>query len=270
MSNFSSEDILLLYMKDIKKIKLLTPEEEKELASRGDPEAKQKLIEANLRFVVKVARSYSGQGVPFLDLIQEGNLGLMKAVDSYDPDKGVRFVNYAAHWIQQKMIRAITDQGRTIRIPAHVHETIRKMNKVIRELIDLNGRDPTDEEIAKKMKLPVEKIIELKIIFQQPVSLDEVIPGTDGYTFGEAIPDDSALPDEEVLASGLQSRIRSLLEDLSDRERKVLILRYGLEGNKVHTLEKISELLGVSKERVRRIEKDAIRKIKMNKAKYSL
>ena len=260
------DDPVRMYLKEIGKVELLTADEEKELAARmeaGDWAAKQHLIEANLRLVVSIAKRYTGRGMHFLDLIQEGNLGLIKAVDKFDYTKGFKFSTYATWWIRQAITRAIADQARTIRIPVHMVETINKLVRVQRQLIQELGRDPTNEEIAEEMGMDVERVREVRKIAQEPVSLETPIGEEEDSHLGDFIEDDSAVaPDEAANFTMLREQLNEILDSLSARERKVLELRFGLIDGTPRTLEEVGKEFAVTRERIRQIEAKALRKLK--------
>ena len=262
----SIDDPVRMYLKEIGKIPLLKPHEEVELAKRmmeGDEIAKQRLVEANLRLVVSIAKRYVGRGMLFLDLIQEGNLGLIKAVEKFDYERGFKFSTYATWWIRQAITRAIADQARTIRIPVHMVETINKLIRVSRQLLQELGRDPKPEEIAKEMDMSEEKVREIMKIAQDPVSLETPIGEEEDYNLGDFIPDEDALaPAEAAAYSLLKDQIEEVLESLNEREQKVLKLRFGLEDGRARTLEEVGKEFDVTRERIRQIEAKALRKLR--------
>ena len=260
------DDPVRMYLKEIGKISLLTAEEEVEIAKRmeaGDESAKKELAEANLRLVVSIAKRYVGRGMSFLDLIQEGNLGLMKAVDKFDYTKGFKFSTYATWWIRQAITRAIADQARTIRIPVHMVETINKLVRVQRQLVQDLGRDPLPEEIAAEMSLDVERVREIQKIAQEPVSLETPIGEEEDSHLGDFIPDDEILsPQDAATFTLLKEQLNSVLETLTDREKKVLTLRFGLDDGRARTLEEVGKEFDVTRERIRQIEAKALRKLR--------
>ncbi|MDD6344801.1 MAG: RNA polymerase sigma factor RpoD [Oscillospiraceae bacterium] len=260
------DDPVKIYLKEIGKVPLLTTEEETELAkkmSTGDPYAKKRLSEANLRLVVSIAKKYVGRGMQFLDLIQEGNLGLIKAVEKFDYTKGFKFSTYATWWIRQAITRAIADQARTIRIPVHMVETITKVKKISGQLLHENGRDPSPEEIAKELDMPVDKVREIMRIAQDPVSLETPIGEEEDSHLGDFIPDDDApAPAEAASHTLLKEQLNEVLNTLTEREAKVLKLRFGLEDGKSRTLEEVGQRFEVTRERIRQIEAKALRKLR--------
>ena len=262
----SIDDPVRMYLKEIGKIPLLKPHEEVELARRmndGDELAKQRLVEANLRLVVSIAKRYVGRGMLFLDLIQEGNLGLIKAVEKFDYEKGFKFSTYATWLIRQAITRAIADQARTIRIPVHMVETINKLIRVSRQLLQELGRDPKPEEIAKEMDMTEEKVREIMKIAQDPVSLETPIGEEEDSHLGDFIPDDDApAPAEAAAYSLLKEQIEDVLGSLNEREQKVLKLRFGLEDGRARTLEEVGKEFDVTRERIRQIEAKALRKLR--------
>ena len=262
----SIDDPVRMYLKEIGKVPLLTADEERELAirmSQGDESAKQKLAEANLRLVVSIAKRYVGRGMLFLDLIQEGNLGLIKAVEKFDYTKGYKFSTYATWWIRQAITRAIADQARTIRIPVHMVETINKLIRVSRQLLQQYGRDPTPEELAKEMDMPEEKVREILKIAQEPVSLETPIGEEEDSHLGDFIPDEDApAPAEAAAFTLLKEQRLDVLDTLTDREKKVLKLRFGLDDGRARTLEEVGKEFQVTRERIRQIEAKALRKLR--------
>ncbi len=260
------DDPVRMYLKEIGKVPLLTAEEETILAKRmeaGDEEAKKKLAEANLRLVVSIAKRYVGRGMLFLDLIQEGNLGLIKAVEKFDYTKGYKFSTYATWWIRQAITRAIADQARTIRIPVHMVETINKLIRVSRQLLQDLGRDPTPEEIAKEMNMDVEKVRDIQKIAQEPVSLETPIGEEEDSHLGDFIPDDDAqAPSEAATFTLLKEQLVDVLDTLTEREQKVLTLRFGLDDGRARTLEEVGKEFDVTRERIRQIEAKALRKLR--------
>ena len=262
----SVDDPVRMYLKEIGKVPLLTAEEEVELAQRmeaGDEEAKKKLCEANLRLVVSIAKRYVGRGMLFLDLIQEGNLGLIKAVDKFDYRKGYKFSTYATWWIRQAITRSIADQARTIRIPVHMVETINKLIRESRKLLQELGREPTPEEISARMGIPVDKVREIQKIAQEPVSLETPIGEEEDSHLGDFIPDDDVpAPAEAAAFSMLKEQLVEVLGTLTDREQKVLRLRFGLDDGRSRTLEEVGKEFDVTRERIRQIEAKALRKLR--------
>jgi RNA polymerase primary sigma factor len=260
------DDHVKMYLKEIGKVNLLSAEEEFELAKRmseGDEEAKKRLAEANLRLVVSIAKRYVGRGMLFLDLIQEGNLGLIKAVDKFDYTKGYKFSTYATWWIRQAITRAIADQARTIRIPVHMVETINKLVRVSRQLVQELGREPTNEELAKELNMSVEKVREISKISQEPVSLETPIGEEEDSHLGDFIPDDDApAPSEAASFVLLKEQLGEVLKTLTPREAKVLRLRFGLDDGRQRTLEEVGKEFEVTRERIRQIEAKALRKLR--------
>ena len=260
------DDPVRMYLKEIGKVPLLSAEEEVELAKRmeaGDEYAKKKLCEANLRLVVSIAKKYVGRGMLFLDLIQEGNLGLIKAVDKFDYTKGYKFSTYATWWIRQAITRSIADQARTIRIPVHMVETINKLIRVQRQLLQENGREPTPDEIAEEMGITVDKVREIHKIAQEPVSLETPIGEEEDSHLGDFIPDEDApAPAEAAAFSMLKEQLVEVLNTLTEREQKVLKLRFGLEDGRARTLEEVGKEFDVTRERIRQIEAKALRKLR--------
>jgi len=261
-----TDDPVKLYLKEIGTYPLLSVSEEIELAKKieeGDAQAKQMLAESNLRLVVSIAKRYVGRGLSFLDLIQEGNLGLIKAVDKFDYNKGYKFSTYATWWIRQAITRSIADQSRTIRIPVHMSEVINKTYRVSRNLLQELGREPSEQEIADAMKLPIEKVREILKVSADPISLDTPIGEEDDSHLGDFIKDDSIMgPEEAASYAVLQDQIAKLLETLTDREQRVLILRFGLQDGRTRTLEEVGKEFNVTRERIRQIEAKALRKLR--------
>lgn len=261
-----TDDPVRMYLKEIGKIPLLSPEEEIELSKRmeeGDEQAKQKLAEANLRLVVSIAKRYVGRGMVLLDLIQEGNLGLIKAVDKFDYQKGFKFSTYATWWIRQAITRSIADQARTIRIPVHMVETINRTIRVSRQLTQEMGREPQPEEIAKVMGIPTERVREILKVSQEPVSLETPIGEEDDSHLGDFIQDDNIpVPAEEAAYTLLREQLGEVMETLTDREQKVLRLRFGLDDGRARTLEEVGQQFNVTRERIRQIEAKALRKLR--------
>lgn len=264
--NIAIDDPVKIYLKEIGRVPLLSPEEEIELAQRmssGDPYAKKRLSEANLRLVVSIAKRYVGRGMQFLDLIQEGNLGLIKAVEKFDYTKGYKFSTYATWWIRQAITRAIADQARTIRIPVHMVETITKVKKVSSTLLHKNGREATAEEIAEELKLPLDRVREIIRISQDPVSLETPIGEEEDSHLGDFIPDEEApAPAEAASLTLLKEQLDEVLNTLTEREGKVLRLRFGLEDGRQRTLEEVGKEFNVTRERIRQIEAKALRKLR--------
>ncbi len=260
------DDPVKVYLKEIGKVPLLTPEEETALAMRiieGDDRAKQRLSEANLRLVVSIAKRYVGRGMQFLDLIQEGNLGLIKAVEKFDYTKGFKFSTYATWWIRQAITRAIADQARTIRIPVHMVETINKVKKVSSQLLHKNGHEPSAEEIAEELAMPVDKVREIMRVAQEPVSLETPIGEEEDSHLGDFIPDDEApAPADAASHTLLKEQLEEVLSSLTDREAKVLRLRFGLADGRPRTLEEVGQEFAVTRERIRQIEAKALRKLR--------
>ena len=266
LEGVSTEDPVRMYLKEIGNVPLLSTEEEVALAQRveaGDESAKKQLIEANLRLVVSIAKKYVGRGMPFLDLIQEGNMGLMKAVDKFDYSKGFKFSTYATWWIRQAITRGIADTGRTIRVPVHMVETINKTLRMKRTLLQELGREPTPEEVADRLGVPVARVREVLKISRDPVSLDTPIGEEDDSHLGDFIEDDSALsPADSAAFSMLRAELSTALESLTDRERQVVQLRFGLIDGRARTLEEVGKEFNVTRERIRQIEAKALRKLR--------
>ena len=266
LADIGLDDPVKMYLKDIGRVPLLTAEEEVDLAKRmqeNDVSAKKRLSEANLRLVVSIAKRYVGRGMLFLDLIQEGNLGLMKAVEKFDYQKGFKFSTYATWWIRQSITRAIADQARTIRIPVHMVETINKLTKVQRVLLQELGREPTTEEMAEALGVPVEKVHEILRIAQDPVSLETPIGEEEDSHLGDFIEDEKAItPNDSVAATMLKEQLFGVLDTLTPREEKVLRLRYGIDDGKPRTLEEVGKEFNVTRERIRQIEAKALRKLR--------
>lgn len=264
--NIAIDDPVKVYLKEIGRVPLLTPEEEIDLAIRiveGDVSAKKRLSEANLRLVVSIAKRYLGRGMQFLDLIQEGNLGLIKAVEKFDYTKGFKFSTYATWWIRQAITRAIADQARTIRIPVHMVETINKVKKVSSQLLHQNGHEPTADEIAEEIDMPVEKIREIMRVAQEPVSLETPIGEEEDSHLGDFIPDEDApAPADAASHTLLKEQLSEVLDTLTPREEKVLRLRFGLEDGRSRTLEEVGKEFNVTRERIRQIEAKALRKLR--------
>ena len=262
----SIDDPVKVYLKEIGRVPLLTPDEEVDLAVRitnGDEAATKRLSEANLRLVVSIAKRYLGRGMQFLDLIQEGNLGLIKAVEKFDYTKGFKFSTYATWWIRQAITRAIADQARTIRIPVHMVETINKVKKVSSQLLHANGREPSAEEIAEELDMPVDKVREIMRVAQEPVSLETPIGEEEDSHLGDFIPDDDApAPADAASHTLLKETLGSVLDSLTPREEKVLRLRFGLEDGRSRTLEEVGKEFNVTRERIRQIEAKALRKLR--------
>ena len=264
----SNDDSVKIYLKEIGRVPLLTAEEETDLAKRladnpQDAAARQRLAEANLRLVVSIAKKYVGRGMQFLDLIQEGNMGLLKAVDKFDYTKGFKFSTYATWWIRQAITRALADQARTIRIPVHMVESITKVKKISSQILHETGQEASPEEIARKLEMPVEKVLEIMRIAQDPVSLETPVGEEEDSHLGDFIPDDQApSPDEAASNAMLKEQLNEVLSTLTDREAKVMRMRYGLENGRQQTLEDVGRALGVTRERIRQIEAKALRKLK--------
>ncbi len=266
LKEVSMDDPVKMYLKDIGKVPLLQPDEETELARKmmdGDEQAKRLLSEANLRLVVSIAKRYMGRGMQFLDLIQEGNLGLMKAVEKFDYQKGFKFSTYATWWIRQAITRAIADQARTIRIPVHMVETINKLMRVSRRLLQELGREPNPDEIGKEMELPPERVMEIQRIAQDPVSLNTPIGEENDTVLGEFIEDEGGTAPTDAVSDMMRKKqLLEVLETLTPREEKVLRLRYGLDDGRIRTLEEVGKIFNVTRERIRQIESKALRKLR--------
>ena len=266
LSDIGLDDPVKMYLKDIGRVPLLSADDEIELARKmqdGDEEAKKKLSEANLRLVVSIAKRYVGRGMLFLDLIQEGNLGLMKAVEKFDYQKGFKFSTYATWWIRQAITRAIADQARTIRIPVHMVETINRLTRASRILLQQLGREPTPDEIAKELNMPVDRVREIQKIAQDPVSLETPIGEEEDSHLGDFIEDDRATtPSDSVAFTMLKEQLLGVLDTLTPREEKVLRLRYGIDDGKPRTLEEVGKEFNVTRERIRQIEAKALRKLR--------
>jgi len=266
IENFNIDDPVRMYLKEIGKVPLLNPDEEVDLAMKmaeGDEDAKKRMAEANLRLVVSIAKRYVGRGMQFLDLIQEGNLGLIKAVDKFNYTKGYKFSTYATWWIRQAITRAIADQARTIRIPVHMVETINKVIRVSRQLLQELGHDPTPEEISKEMNMPVDKVRDILKIAQEPVSLETPIGEEEDSHLGDFIPDeDASEPAEAASFTLLKEQLTEVLSTLTPREEKVLRLRFGIEDGRTRTLEEVGREFNVTRERIRQIEAKALRKLR--------
>jgi len=266
LDGINVDDPVRMYLREIGRIPLLSFDEELELAQKvleGDEEARQKLAESNLRLVVSIAKKYVGRGMLFLDLIQEGNMGLIKAVEKFDYKKGYKFSTYATWWIRQAITRAIADQARTIRIPVHMVETINKLIRTSRHLLQILGREPTPEEIAQEMEISVEKVMEIQKIAQDPVSLETPIGEEDDSHLGDFIPDDeSPAPHDSAAYTLLKEQLEEVMSTLTPREAKVLKLRFGLEDGKARTLEEVGKEFQVTRERIRQIEAKALRKLR--------
>ena len=266
MEGIKIDDPVRMYLREIGKIPLLTYEQELDLSKRileGDEEAKKKLTESNLRLVVSIAKKYVGRGMLFLDLIQEGNMGLIKAVEKFDYTKGFKFSTYATWWIRQAITRSIADQARTIRIPVHMVETINRLLRTSRHLLQVNGREPTPEEIAEEMEIPVERVLEIQKIAQDPVSLETPIGEENDSHLGDFIKDeDSPSPQDSASYTMLKEQLNDVMKTLTPREAKVLRLRFGLDDGKARTLEEVGKQFNVTRERIRQIEAKALRKLR--------
>ena len=275
ISSVSTDDPVKLYLKDIGKTALLTADEEIDLAKRlsfGDEDARAKLSESNLRLVVSIAKRYVGKtSMHFLDLIQEGNMGLMKAVEKFDHTKGFRFSTYATWWIRQAITRSMADQSRTIRIPVHMVETINKLNRTTRLLLQKLGRDPTIAELSKEMDIPESRVEEIQKIAQDPISIDTPVGDENHTTIGDFIEDETCkAPDEQTITKMLREQLIEVLSTLTPREQKVIRLRYGLEDNRVRTLEEVGKIFNVTRERIRQIESKALKKLRHPNRKKKL
>ncbi len=272
--HIGTRDPVSLYLKEIGRIDLLSADEEVELAERiesGDEMARRYLIEANLRLVVSIAKKYVGRGLSFLDLIQEGNMGLMRAVEKFDYRKGYKFSTYATWWIRQAITRAIADQARTIRVPVHMVEKINKMYRVTRELFKEKGREPSNREIAEQMDVPIQEVSEIKTIAEEPISLETPIGEEEESTLGDFVEDeDTPQPSERVFYSMFREELENVLADLKFRERKVLEMRFGLEDGRSRTLEEVGKEFDVTRERIRQIESKALRKLRRSRSGRSL
>lgn len=266
LENVGTEDPVRMYLKEIGTVPLLTPEEELELARRkseGDEVAKEKLVEANLRLVVSIAKRYTGRGMSFLDLVQEGNLGLIKGVEKFDYTKGYKLSTYATWWIRQSVTRALADHARTIRVPVHMVETINRMSKTQRKLTLELGYEPSTAELAAALDMPESKVLEIMQIAREPASLETPIGEEDDSSLGDFVADSEAVtPEENIEAVMLREHINELLKDLKERERQVIILRFGLEDGRPRTLEEVGKVFNVTRERIRQIEAKALRKLK--------
>ncbi len=274
LSEISTDDPVRIYLKEIGTIPLLTPEQEYDLATKsknGDMNAKRRLIEANLRLVVSVAKRYTGRGMSFLDLVQEGNLGLMKGVDKFDPDKGFKLSTYATWWIRQSITRGLADQARTIRVPVHMVELINKVNRASRKLSLELGHEPSLEELSQALDIPVDRLQEIHDIAKDPASLDSKVGDEEDTSLGDFVADDKiGTPEQAASNTMMREEIDKVLNDLKDREREVLILRYGLQDGKERTLEEVGQIFGVTRERIRQIESKALKKLNLPKYSNSL
>lgn len=274
LNGIETDDPVRFYLKEIGTIPLLSPEEEKELAKRskeGDPLARQRLVEANLRLVVSIAKRYTGRGMSILDLIQEGNLGLMKGVEKFEPDKGFKLSTYATWWIRQGITRALADQSRTIRVPVHMVESINKVTRTQRRLTLELGYEPSPKELAASLNMTEEKLKEILDVSKQPTSLETPVGDEEDSNLSDFVADEKMISPEQNAANVmLQEEIDKLLENLKDRERDVLIHRFGLHGEESHTLEEVGQMFGVTRERVRQIEAKALKKISLPKYKNAL
>ncbi len=264
---YGGDTSLKLYLREIGKVKLLTPEEEVGLAARikkGDKRARDQMIKANLRLVVKIARDYEGLGLPLLDLISEGNIGLMKAVERFDPEKGAKLSTYGSWWIKQAMKRALANQSKKIRLPVHMVDKISKMNRAATRLQETLGREPTDEELAESLCIKPSRVAQMRMTATRPSSLDAPVGGEDGGTFGEMVQDESAEnPFEELQAKGICRMLKSMVKNLTAREANILRARFGLEGGRIKTLDEVGDDFGITRERVRQIQNIALRKLRV-------
>jgi RNA polymerase primary sigma factor len=263
---YTADSALKLYLREIGKVKLLSMEEEVELAERikkGDKKAREQMIKANLRLVVKIARDYEGLGLPLLDLISEGNIGLMKAVERFDPSKGGKLSTYGSWWIKQSMKRALANQSKTIRLPVHMVDKISKMNRTTRRLHEVLGREPTDEELADELGIKPARVAMMRMASTRPASLDAPVSEGDNGTFAEVVRDENADdPFEELQAKGVMGMLKNLVTNLTEREANILRARYGLDGGKMKTLEEIGADWGITRERARQVQNNALRKLR--------
>jgi RNA polymerase primary sigma factor len=263
---YSADTSLKLYLREIGKVKLLSQEDEVELAARirkGDKKAREQMIKANLRLVVKIARDYEGLGLPLLDLISEGNIGLMKAVERFDPAKGGKLSTYGSWWIKQSMKRALANQSKTIRLPVHMVDKISKMNRAARRLQELLGREPTDEELAEELHVKTARVAMMRMAATRPTSLDAPVGDADNGTFAEVVRDENADdPFEELQAKGVTGMLKDLVTNLTSREANILRARYGLDGGRMKTLEEIGAEWGITRERARQVQNNALRKLR--------
>jgi RNA polymerase primary sigma factor len=264
---YGGDTSLKLYLREIGKVKLLTPDEEMALAARikkGDKKAREQMIKANLRLVVKIARDYEGLGLPLLDLISEGNIGLMKAVERFDPQKGAKLSTYGSWWIKQAMKRGLANQSKTIRLPVHMVDKISRMNRASSRLQEALGREPTDEELAEALSIKPSRVAQMRMTATRPSSLDAPVGGEDGGTFGEMVQDESAEnPCEELQAKGICRMLKSMVKNLTTREANILRARFGLEGGRIKTLDEVGDDFGITRERVRQIQNIALRKLRV-------
>ncbi len=265
-TSYTADTSLKLYLREIGKVKLLEPQEEVELARRirkGDRRARDQMIKANLRLVVKIARDYEGLGLPLMDLISEGNIGLMKAVERFDPAKGGKLSTYGSWWIKQSMKRALANQSKTIRLPVHMVDKISKMNRAARRLQELLGREPTDEELAEELSIKPSRVAQMRMAATRPASLDAPVGDGDSGTFAEVVRDENADdPFEELQAKGVTGMLKSLVTNLTDREANILRARFGLDGGRTKTLEEIGADCGITRERARQIQNNALKKLR--------